>query len=183
MSEQNQNPDAVDDEQPEGSESAGIRNLREENKRLADEAKAGKDAQRTLAFMQAGVDTSSKVAQRLMETYDGALTAEDVSAFALELELVKPPADPGDEAPKSQTQERRNLSAESAEPAAYEPPDVSPILQGFEEYHEARKTGTSKDDASAAIFGKILEAAANGDERTIFDPAAHREKVRLIEGE
>lgn len=161
-------------------ETPAIRQLREVNRRLEDEAREGREARRRLAFMDAGVDLSSRATQRIVETYDGDLTPEAVKAFAEDLELVTPPADPADKVDPGgqQTQMRRSLTAEG-EVAPVVPEPTRDVVEGmFEDYHEARKSGTSRDEASAAIFGAILGGAAAGDEQFLFDPLAHKQAAR-----
>lgn len=92
-----------DDNSTEGTETGGRRNpqreyqdrIEKENRKLRDENEAtktqlakGSEAERELAFIKAGIDTSKGAAKLLLKTYDGELTPEAIKVVAEEYDLV-----------------------------------------------------------------------------------------------
>ena len=162
---------AQDIENHEDSDQPDIRALRKA-------ADAGKKAQEELAqmkrelmFAKAGIDTASKIGGLLFKTWDG----EDLDALkaeATDLGLIGAPQAAPTEVPaeeKTQQNFRQTLSRGVAAAAA-ELPEVDPYDDAYQLFHEARKRGTTMDDAGLAAIDRILVAAASGDKRAIFNP-------------
>jgi hypothetical protein len=82
------------------------RNLERKAKKEADRADAAEQraasAERNLAFLQAGVDTSDPKTKYFAKGYDGDLTKEAVTAAAVEAGLVDAPADTADQVPAAE---------------------------------------------------------------------------------
>ena len=134
--------------------------------------------ERQIAFLQAGVDTSSKLGQMLMKTYDGELSAEAIKAEAIEIGLVNSGEqvvveEVTDE--QAQYQEARNNLANGAT-ARYEPDAVSAQDQAFDEYNNARREGLSTADAQDLAFASFISNAANGNPTAQFNEQAWRDK-------
>lgn len=142
-------------------------------------AEAGKKAQdelaqmkRELLFAKAGIDTSSKIGGLLFKTWDG----EDLDALkaeAVDLGLVgnTEPA-PRAEIPAEEREQqsfRREFNRGQAA-AATELPEADPYDEAYQLFHDARKRGSTLDDAGLAAIDRILVAASSGDKRAIFNP-------------
>lgn len=162
---------AQDIENHEDSDQPDIRALRKA-------ADAGKKAQEELAqmkrelmFAKAGIDTASKIGGLLFKTWDGedldALKAEATDLGLIGAPQVAPTEVPAEE--KTQQNFRQTLSRGVAAAAA-ELPEVDPYDDAYQLFHEARKRGTTMDDAGLAAIDRILVAAASGDKRAIFNP-------------
>lgn len=163
---------AQDIDNHEESDQPDIRALRKA-------AEAGKKAQdelaqmkRELMFAKAGIDTSSKIGGLLFKTWEG----EDIDALkneAVDLGLVgnnQPAAK--DEIPAEEREQqnfRQNLNRGQAA-AVTELPEADPYDEAYQLFHDARKRGTTLDDAGLAAIDRVLVAAASGDKRAIFNP-------------
>lgn len=112
--------------------------LEADNKRLAEEAAAGREAQRKLAFIEAGVDPTSPQGKLLAKAYDGDLTADAIKAAALEYGVIQAPpavtAPPAEQQVWGQMTDNANQGAASAVSledrirAATSPQEVQDIL-------------------------------------------------------
>lgn len=133
--------------------------------------------QRELAFLKAGIDTNSPMAQYFVQGYSGELDPESIKEEATKVGLVS-----GEEEEekttennnpdltqeeKDQATNRRNLST-GALPDDNE--GESPYAAARRTHKETIDAGASKDDALAAGIGKIFDAALNGDERVMYRP-------------
>lgn len=79
--------DEVQD-QPKDPVRAHLRKLEAENKALREQMQTARDAERKLAFVEAGVDLSSPVAKYFVKAYDGELTADAIRTAAEEASLI-----------------------------------------------------------------------------------------------
>lgn len=147
-------------------------NLKELRK-LADEGrKASREAElarKELLFVKAGVDTDTKLGKLLLASYDGELSVDAIKAEAEELGAVASPSTPKppalDPEERRQGRERQDLASESGSPASV--PDESPQELALKAFSDARAAGARREDAAAAAFSQIFEAAQRGDERAI----------------
>lgn len=165
--------DDDDDNQPKESPK-GLRDARD---RAAESAKAEKDradkAEKKLAFLEAEVDLNSAVGQLLFDSYVGELTTEAIRTRAEELGALKkaeapsgetPPADENDQ---NQTKERNDLAGDSQPPGTT--PDADPRIEGLQAARNSMSQGTDRTDAAAQFLNRVVDAAAKGDERVIYN--------------
>lgn len=155
-----------------------IKKLRAEAEQAKTLQKELEAKERQIAFLQAGVDTSSKLGQMLMKTYDGEMTPEAIKAEAVEIGLVDATEqvvieEVSDE--QAQYQQARNNLANGAT-ARFEPDTPSAQDQAFDEYNNARREGLSTADAQDLAFASFISNAANGNPTAQFNEQAWREK-------
>lgn len=142
-------------------------------------AEAGKKAQdelaqmkRELLFAKAGIDTSSKIGGLLFKTWDG----EDIDALkaeASELGIVggTQPAPKAEIPAEEREQQNFRQSLNRGQAAVVtDIPEQDPYDEAYQLFHDARKRGTTLDDAGLAAIDRILVAASSGDKRAIFNP-------------
>lgn len=155
-----------------------IKKLRAEAEQAKTLQKELEAKERQIAFLQAGVDTSTKLGQMLMKTYDGEMTPEAIKAEAADIGLVESSEQVVvEEVTEEQTQyqqARNNLA--SGATARFEPDTLSAQDQAFDEYNNARREGLSTGDAQDLAFASFISNAANGNPTATFDEQAWREK-------
>jgi len=164
-----------DDNNTPPEEGEGIKKLREKAEQGSAAIDENARLKREMAFMRAGIDTSSKPAQALIASYDGELDADAIKAEAADWGLIKgeaPPVKQYDEnSPERQQQEIREQT--SGQPAPVPPPpEVNGMDKAISGYHDNRKKGMGAETAQVQAFGEVIRAAAAGDQSTIFDPKA-----------
>lgn len=163
-----ENPD-IETEQPDPAETEGMRSIREALSREKARADANQSAAQELAFRKAGLDPAEPTHELFIKAYiaeGGELDPEAIKTnaekYRINLGGDTPANDP------SQTSDRGALGADSFDPAAT--PDVNPMTAAYEEFSRLRaEESMSAQDASVAVFGKILEEARAGNKRFIFD--------------
>jgi hypothetical protein len=165
----------MSDEQTPVEEGEGIKKLREKAEQGSAAIDENARLKREMAFMRAGIDTTSKPAQALIASYSGELDPDAIKAEAAEWGLVKgeaPPVQQYDEnSPERQQQEIREQT--SGQPApVLPPPEVNGMDKAISGYHENRTKGMADEAAQVQAFGEVIRAAAGGDKSTIFDPSA-----------
>lgn len=128
-------------------------------------------ARKELAFVKAGVDTGTKPAQALLNSYAGELTADAIQAEAREWSLLSSPeAEPAapDYSQEAAAQEMRD--GLDGTPAPDTQPDKSGVDKAFEQFKVDRESGGySQTDATNRAIGNIIKAAAQGDQSAIFN--------------
>ena len=157
-------------------------------KSLRKAAEAGKQAQNELAemkrellFAKAGIDTGSKIGKLLFKTWDGEdLDSLKTEAADLGIGGVEAPRNTGVEAEERGQQDVRQTFAKGNVGAPSEVPERDPFDEAYDLFHEARKRGTTMDDAGLAAIDRVLVAAASGDKRAIFDPNDWANQARSI---
>lgn len=170
---------AEEQENTEGGEGyvprAQIRDLEQKAKRATDAETALAAAQRELAFVKAGVDTSTKAGQLLFKAYDGDLSVDAIKAEAAELGLVQP----AEEAPAAEqvevSDEEREAANVSQETSRTSPADVpqgeDPRAVADQVAADILAAGGTREDAVAASISVLGTAAASGDNRVLWNPA------------
>lgn len=153
-------------------------------KKLRAEAEQSKTLQRELerkerqiAFLQAGIDTESKIGQMLMKTYEGELTSDAIRNEAIEIGLIKTDEDTSTAPVVDETQVQFQETRESfagGSSAPHEEPQVSATDRAFNEWNDARKQGLSNADAQDMAFASFIAAAAQGDSSAQFNDAQWR---------
>ena len=173
--------DELDTEQTE----EGIAKLRKEAK----DGRAAKDEasrlQRELAFVKAGVDTDSKPAKALLNSYDGPLEPDAIRAEAKEWGLMQEVSTQTEETPTPQTRYQGSEEAEQQRlrdeaggaPAPTEKPVKGGVDAAFEQFLTDRDAGLSQEAATNRAFGAVIKAAAQGDAQARFDPNAWNERA------
>lgn len=146
------NEDFESDELDEGSEEQSRNPGREYQRQLERDKKAlkaenaekdtkiaeGLAAQKELAFLRAGVDTTKGAGKLLLKSYEGDLTAEAIKAVAEEYDLVP--------------------TSEKAE--------VKEEIQGLREVSQA--SSGSSGSVAPTVFDQIKEAGRTGDPEAVI---------------
>lgn len=163
----------------------GPKQLREARDRAIADAEAArteaadaKAAQRELAFMKAKVDTSTPLAQHVMASYTGDLTAEAVTEFATSLGLLaseestEATGAAQDEEARKAVQEAHLLEEQSkgtsGTPNTSEKPPGDFWEESYEEFEADRKGGLPADQARKNVMAKVIAAGAANDDRVVF---------------
>jgi hypothetical protein len=114
--------------------------------------------------------------QLLLETYGGELDPEAIKAEATKYGLLDAsgqplgqgpaaPTDPGDVQDATQVDERRALGTDTLPPGTQPEHDPDMLDKAFARRDERLAEGARREDASAEVFGSILQAGAAGDPR------------------
>lgn len=170
--------------------SEDIENTEEQHdiKSLRKAAEAGKQAQNELAemkrellFAKAGIDTGSKIGKLLFKTWDGEdLDSLKTEASDLGIGGVEASRKNEVESEERGQQDFRQTFAKGNIGAPSELPERDPFDEAYDLFHEARKRGTTMDDAGLAAIDRVLVAAASGDKRAIFDPNDWANQARSV---
>lgn len=156
----------------------------------ADEATtAATSAERTLAFLRAGVDEESPAGKMFMKAYDGDLAdLEALKVAATEVGALKataPPAPPESSVSPEEAAARAAAAGitgagATAGGAAPPPkPDPDPIEEAINVgFNGALANGQARDRAMIPVVGAILEAASKGDTRVLYDANRDRGQER-----
>lgn len=147
-------------------------------------------AERRLAFLEVGVDSTSPVGQLFIDGYKGELTPEAITEAAAKVGAMRQapaPADPGAPNPtKPVTQTYNAVEAAMQQlvqsgvqgeiPGGAKPPeaDPDPVEHSFEDFTASMLAGRRREDAATHVLFGIMEAAAKGDKRVIFDKERDR---------
>ena len=86
--------DDTDDQGKPDPVRAQLKRVEAENKTLKAKADAADKAVRRLAFVDAGIDTSTLTAQDFVKAYEGDLTPEAIREAATARKLIEPKTDP-----------------------------------------------------------------------------------------
>jgi hypothetical protein len=142
-------------------------------------AEAGKKAQdeltqmkRELLFAKAGIDTASKIGGLLFKTWEGE-DIDSLKAEAMDLGIVGNTGQQSATEVPAEEREQQNFRQafnRGQAAAATDLPEQDPYDEAYQLFHDARKRGTTMDDAGLAAIDRILVAAASGDKRAIFNP-------------
>lgn len=186
--------DSTDAPNPDDPSNA-LRNARRAAKGKAKAERERDEAKRELAFLKAGVDTSTPIGNLLMRNYEGdlnpeAIKAEAVAVGALKVEAAEqpPPANSDAPAPSNEpevTDEERALTAERQSLAGNAPadqlPPASPYATAIKHGRERIAEGESEDRAIAAAIGDLATAALNGDKSVLWS-ADKQERLARQQG-
>lgn len=171
--------DLTPDEQDDTPD--GVKNLREALARKTEEAKAGLAALRTLAFRDAGIDTTKGVGAMFLEHYKGELTAEAITADATNWGIsttpdgTPPPTDPADIARAQEEDRQRRLAADGTNtPPGDDDDGAHPGERILEQYDEMVASGLSRDKARAHAVSEMLGSAFNGNDEFRWSAEQHR---------
>lgn len=156
-------------------------NLRE----LREAAKSGKAAKaeadslkRELAFSKAGIDTESAKGKMFVRAYDGDLDTAQIKAQFEELfggGDGAPQGEPGvsdeeraaeQEALRTQTQERRDITSAGSDHAP--PPEPDLISAGYKAFEDAIEQGRPRETAFKEILSGHIAAANAGQKNAVW---------------
>ena len=161
---------------PNGDEPQHIKDLREKASGAQATADENKALIRKMAFMEAGIDTTSKPAQAFLSTYAGDLTPEAIKAEAIEWNLA-PAA--GNETPPAPVQglpqgspELEHQQLTGAGGGAPAPTPDPPPVNGVEKTLESFKSNLgnmSRRDAETVAFGDLIRSGIEGQPGARFD--------------
>jgi hypothetical protein len=173
----------ADEENPEVSEEVEGKDLVKDLRQYGESQKERADrVERELVFIKAGIDTSKGVGKLTFENYKGEATTEaaleavedTAIAYGFSLESKDPEPEPeaeGDPVKDQSRQEQADIrqrvnQSQSADPGSK--PDPDPITTGLAEFQARMAEGMTAEDASQELFGRMIDAAANGDERVLY---------------
>lgn len=173
--------DGVETPEEGGNENRNIQLLREKAKRYDDlEAKAAQ-LERKMAFMEAGVDTSTPLGAMFAKAYDGDVSnVEALKSAAQEVgvQFVGATAPVNVESQESEvpeessgTQARRDLANNAPADEGVSP---DPRQVAMERYQEALKKGRTHEDAMGLYVNTVASGAMSGDRRVILDQTGTR---------
>lgn len=145
-----------------------------------------------LALVRANptLDTDSPPVRAFLEQYDGEPTLEAVREAAAVWHLLPaepsgsteeqttPPVVPPEQ--QRQTQERQQLAGTPGEPVAGEA-NPNPHEAGLAAFHQAVAQGTSREDAAAHYYDRVVDAAGKGDARALLNMDKWREENGLLQ--
>lgn len=171
---------AVDDQdldQDGGDPSELVKKLRAElkdrNAKLAD----AEGAKRELAFVKAGIDTSTKLGQLFAKSFDGDVAdIEAIKGEAKELGLIgstepsgtdttaKPEVQDPNTPPDTSASERSNLANGGT---ADDGSGVDPRQTALGRAEQALKDGAPFDRAAGGLVAELAKAAMAGDQRVV----------------
>lgn len=125
-------------------------------------------------FLRAGVDLDSELGKLMFDGYKGDLNADAVKAYAETVGAGRP-ATPGATAEQlAEQREREGLTGDIPPPIVEESPD--PWEAGYKEFNKRVAKGATRENAAAEVFDRVIDAAARGDERVLFDSERWREE-------
>lgn len=153
---------------------------------------AAKD--REIAFLRAGVDTSTLIGRNIMQMHgdkplEADAIAETTAAVRNELGLpaegetpppVNPAPQPGEEgSPEAALAAAQGALAGGQLPPGSEPipPEKSVLEMGVDTYTAARRSGVGEIDAQVAGIGEIIRAGAQGHKEAAYDRQAFQAKA------
>jgi hypothetical protein len=180
----------VENNNDEQNESPGIKALRQQAAEGADAKAEAAQMKKEMAFLRAGIDTTSKPAQAMIAGFTGELTPDAIAAEAAEWGLAKPPTppptqgDPGSDPNSPEAQQQAVREQASGKPAPIiEAPGKSAMDEAIEGFHENRARGMNREAAEEEAFAAVIFGAGTGDKSAIFDPVAWAdEKARAGHG-
>jgi hypothetical protein len=175
-------------------ESANLQRLREKAEAADKLAEENRLLKTSMAFQQAGIDTSEGTPGALVFTTFKPEDGQDITPDAV-LEYAQrfgvAPAAKGDEQQEPQSQEQDGVQPQqqaeqeffnqtsrmgNATDASTSDPD--PNDAAFRAFDGRMKEGSTRQDAAAAGMSEIFAAAAKGDNRAVYDQAKWREQHR-----
>lgn len=180
------------------NESEDIRVLRTQAGEATANAARAEAAERRIAFLEAGVDTTSDIGVLFVDAYKGELTTDAIVAAATKVNALRPapvaatpPAGEGQTPPATppatptqtynpveaamQQLAQQGVQGEIPGGARTPDPDPDPVEHGFEEFTRSMQAGRRREDAATHVLFGVLEAAGKGDPRVLFDPERDRQ--------
>ena len=148
-------------------ENHNLKLLREKADRADEATKALAQMERKVAILESGIDTSSKVAELFLKSWDGENNPEAIKAAAAEYGIpLKGEKVEEVEAPQEDSgTDVRTLLADGAPTSEVEAPDPNQVA--LENFKAAIANGATEEKAAGIFFNTLAEAASRGDERVI----------------
>ena len=153
-----------------------LKRLRAEIRDRNSELATARAAQRELAFVKAGIDTSTKLGQLFAKSFEGDLSdIEAIKAEAKELGIIKieTPAAPAETTP-TETAPPPPADSSASERSALangatsdDGSGVDPRQTALSRAEEALKQGAPFDRAAGGLVAELARAAQAGDQRVI----------------
>lgn len=175
------------DEDIQVDENTPLPQVREAHKRAVERANAHAEAagrvprlERENALLRAKGDPDSRVGRLLLSDDDLDWTDRDAVAAAWsEVSPTAPPAPPAEEEedPEAIDRQERHEALHGGGTPPGEEPDPDPREVAYQQFHAGMKRGRSREKAMRPALETWVSAAANGDERVIFDPERWRKEV------
>lgn len=162
--------------EPEAQGPKELREFAERQKAEAEAARTEADTlraqNRSLTFQAAGVSADSPLGAMFDKAYDGELTVDAVKAAWSEVAPPSAaPAAPADDGPTPE--ELANQAARQALSTGGTPPGQEPSPDPWTDaqagYRADRERGVRVETAQRNVLQKIVNAAAAGDERVLYD--------------
>lgn len=147
-----------------------VKQLRAELKARDKALREAGDARREVAFLKAGIDTSTKLGALFAKSYEGDLSdLAALKAEAVELGLIKgetpAPAEEPERAPDNSARERSDLATGAT---ADDGSGIDPRAVARGRAEEAIKRGATFDVAAGGMVAELARAAMDGDQRVII---------------
>jgi hypothetical protein len=144
----------------------GVKKLREEREQLATERA---QLHRENAFLRAGVDLDTPVGKLLIKAYDGDL---EVDAIRSSYSEIAPSTTTSTAPPSTEAQYRDGFMREATTSAPIgDLTESDPVASGRKAFDDRIRQGATREDASAEILTRLIDAGARGDNRVVFDKA------------
>ena len=153
---------------------ADIRKLEKSGEKASKLEADNAEMARKLAFLEAGVDTTSKVGQLLMKGWDGELDVEAIKAEAAEVGALKtdtPAKEPvtTEAGEEGSSDERASLGA-GANVDQFRTGDPDPQEEAIKTGRKVMEAGGTEEDSLGAAFDVLAKAGVAGDKRALWDP-------------
>jgi hypothetical protein len=136
---------------------------------------------RKVLFLEAGIDTTSKLGLMLLKTFEGT-DVEVLKAEAIEVGALKAPepdpvpaVDPAREAVEAERGAMYDRLSASQPSGGAAPETEDPRDNALKGYQVAIRSGSDEDAARADAIGSVLAAASAGDRRVFYNKAKHHE--------
>jgi len=153
------------------SETETPADLRDALERAKAEAAEGQAAKRELAFIKAGIDTSTPMGSLFTRAYDGEIDADAIKAAAVKDGVIvegDTPEAETPEVPSTETSDRRLLTA-SGETITHTHDALASIDAAYAERVKLKSEGASDQKSAAPVLAAILRQAGEGNPNFIFD--------------
>lgn len=133
--------------------------------------------ERENAFLKAGVDLDSPVGTLFARAYDGELDIDAVRAAADPVGALTSGTLAPTDTQLEQTKVQTTLAGEGHTPGnLVDATQTDPVDAGYTAFHDRLSRGATREAASAEMFDRVFTAAADGDQRVIYDPQRWREE-------
>lgn len=155
-----------DDDGQEAENSPLIKQLRKELKEQKGAKVEAEAAKRELAFLKAGIDTSTGLGKLFAKSFEGDLDPEVIKAEAAELGIISVPDTGNDESDDADgsTEARSNLASGAT------PDDgsgVHPAQAALAKAKKLQDDGASFERSAGGMVHDLAVAAMNGDRRVL----------------
>lgn len=167
MAEDSDGFDDSDAEDPgEEDQTPLVKRLRGELRARDKELGEARSARRELAFVRAGIDTSTKLGALFAKSYEGDITDLDaLKKEAIELGLLQAPDTQEEEDGDDSSQERSSLARGGV---SDDGTGVDPRQTARQKAEKALADGAPFEQAGGVMVAELAKAAMNGDARVVI---------------